>query len=177
MAGHCNKGNTRTFFILVLALISSSVHAKADIGSPYGPPVDRPAFARETQNLIANGDPVTASNLLNQIDPADLHPRELKWFHHVRCYAAVEMKDYARAIQHCSTSLHNSNEFWQDFVNRGSAYAMLGEYDLAVEDYRSAIRRGGNHDRLRRVIRAIQEEAERPRVNHPGQSGAETHTQ
>jgi regulator of sirC expression with transglutaminase-like and TPR domain len=82
----------------------------------------------------------------------------------------VELKEYRRAIEDCSRSLHNSSEFWQDFVNRGSAYAMLGEYHRAIEDYRTAIRHGGTHDQLRRVIAAVQKEAERSAVAHVGRT-------
>ncbi|MEQ8690202.1 MAG: tetratricopeptide repeat protein [Pseudomonadales bacterium] len=154
---HLRTRNSLIVLFLVIYLAAPQTSAGIETNG-FGPPPGRPEFAWRVQQLMARGDGESADKLLKQVDPEHLNARQLEWFYHIQCYASVGVKAYLRATQHCTRSINNSGAFWHDFVNRGAAHAMLGDYDQAIIDYRSAIRRGGDHAQLTRVILAIQKE-------------------
>lgn len=141
--------------ILLGASVVTTTAYSLPAEAQYGLYLDRPKFAKDAQRSIEQGNARIAERMLARLAPATMTSRELKWYYHVSCYAAVEQGSYQEAISRCTRSIEHAATLWQDFANRGAAHAMIGNYDKAIADYQTAIRHSGNSSRLTRVIAAL----------------------
>ncbi|MEO2088471.1 MAG: hypothetical protein ABGY75_03110, partial [Gemmataceae bacterium] len=59
----------------------------------------------------------------------------------LRAFAYLNRKDYRQVIADATRSIDLGHRRDDPHANRATAYAFLGEYDKAVDDYTAAIRR------------------------------------
>jgi tetratricopeptide (TPR) repeat protein len=66
------------------------------------------------------------------------------------CYDYIEMKRYDDAIKECTSQIKGEtpvDDIGIAYTNRGLAYAGKGQYDLAIDDYSSAVRANPKYER------------------------------
>lgn len=94
---------------------------------------------RQGNAYLQVGDTQKAKEVLARALESDLTGSQLANVHNSMCVAHIKEENWNIAIEHCDTAIRILPTNWRFHNNRGNIYFGLGDYDLAMKNYRKGL--------------------------------------
>jgi len=142
-------------------LVGLSGAATADMFEIVLQPSD---LIRRGNAHIETGDIEKAKASLSRALETNLTSRQRANAHNSMCVANIKEESWDEAMAHCNAAIKVTRSNWRFYNNRGNVYMGLGQFELAMENYRRGLRIAPKSKTLATNIAILEEQARKVNV-------------